>query len=306
VNLILLPRHFRVGLVVLFALGVADPSFGADTASRRKVDPRVPRYFVTKEQEARSLAKQLNLQVEPEVWEYFAAGAKGDCVEADRLFNRIIRKWRDEQKGSAISGPLFDAELACECFTSMESKFAESFAHDIIDSIPRGSIYFGGTDPGRGLITAFVKSLPEAKPFFVLSQNPLGSKPYLDYVRAMYGGRLHIPSTADWQRAFDDYAAAAKARLDTDKLKPGENVEEDEGGKLRPVGNVAWMEVNALLAKMIFDRNPRHEFYIEVEPQTAHHHPREDGAGGSQLLAQADEAVDWRLADGGDAGERAL
>ena len=51
--------------------------------------------------------------------------------------------------------------------------------------------------------------------------------------------------------------------MDADKLKPGENVSEDENGKLKPVGNVAWMEVNALLAKLIFEKNPAKEFYIE-------------------------------------------
>jgi hypothetical protein len=132
-----------------------------------------------------------------------------------------------------------------------------------MDSIPTGSIYFGGTDPGRGLVTAFVKSLPGADPFFVLSQNPLGDRTYLEYVRAMYGRRLYVPSDDDWKKAFDDYAADARARMDADKLKPGENVQEDESGKLKPRSNVAWMEVNALLARMIFDKNPRHEFYIE-------------------------------------------
>lgn len=62
--------------------------------------------------------------------------------------------------------------LFYEGLTSMDFRFAESFARDIIDSIPPGSIYFGGADPGRGLVTAFVPSLPEAKPFFLLSQNP--------------------------------------------------------------------------------------------------------------------------------------
>jgi hypothetical protein len=91
----------------------------------------------------------------------------------------------------------------------------------------------------------------------------LGDRTYLDYVRAIYGQRLYIPSGGDWQKAMDDYAVSAKARLDADQLKPEENFAEGENGKLKPVGNVSWMEVNALLAKLIFEKNPRHEFYIE-------------------------------------------
>jgi len=241
-------------------------AFGADVAEaggQRKLDPRLSRYFTTKEREARALAKQLNLQVQPEVWDYFAAGAREDWAAADRLFDGISRKWRQGQNTSAIAGPVLEAVLFYEGLTSMDLKFAESFARDIINSIPSGSIYFGGTDPGRGLVTAFVPSVPEAKPFFVLSQNPLGDLTYLDYVRAIYGQTLYIPSAGDWQKAMDDYAVSAKARLDADQLKPGENFEESENGKLKPAGNVAWMEVNALLAKLIFEKNPRHEFYIE-------------------------------------------
>jgi hypothetical protein len=253
-------------ILVLLAGSLGGRVVGADAsnvAGQRKLDPRLPEYFTTKEREARALAKQLNLKVGPEVWEYFDAGSKGDWTTANKLFDGISRQWRQGKNTSAIAGPVLEAVLAYEGFTSMEMKFVESFARDIIDSIPPGSIYFGGTDPGRGLVTTFVKSLPEAKPFFVLSQNPLGDRTYLDYVRAMYGQRLYIPSKEDWEKAFDDYAADAKARMDVDKLKPGETVVEDEKGRLKPQGNVAWMEVNALLAKMIFDRNPKHDFYIE-------------------------------------------
>jgi hypothetical protein len=253
-------------VLVWLALCLASAALGADADNAggpRELDPRLPRYFMTKEREARALTKQLNLQVQPEVWDYFHAGGKGDWTTADKIFNGISRKWRQGESQSAIAGPVLEAVLAYEGFSSMEVKFVESFARDIIELIPPGSIYFGGTDPGRGLVTAFIRSLPEAKPFFVLSQNPLGDSTYLDYVRAMYGRRLYIPSAGDWQKALDDYAADAKARMDADKLKPGENVSEGENDKLKPASNVAWMEVNALLAKLIFDRNPRHDFYIE-------------------------------------------
>ena len=63
-------------------------AFGAEVGeagAQRKLDPRLSRYFATKEREARALAKQLNLQVQPEVWDYFATGAREDWAAADRL-----------------------------------------------------------------------------------------------------------------------------------------------------------------------------------------------------------------------------
>jgi hypothetical protein len=256
----------RALIVFLLAGCLSSRVIGAEAGkagAQRKLDPRLPKYFVTKEGEARALAKQLNLQVPSEVWEYFDAGRKGDWTTANKLFDGISRKWRQEQKRNPAAGPVLEAVLAYEGFSSMEMKFVEAFARDVINSIPPGSIYFGGSDPGRGLVTAFVESLPEAKPFFVLSQNPMGDRTYLDYVRAMYGKRLSIPSDEDRKKTFDDYVADAQARMKADQLKPGENLEEDENGKFIPKGNVAWMEVNARLVKMIFDRNPTKEFYIE-------------------------------------------
>lgn len=252
-------------LIVLTGL-LGGPVVGAeagDAGGQRKLDPRLPKYFMTKEREARWLAKELKLQVAPEVWEYFDAGSKGDWTTANKVFDGISRQWRQGKNNSAIAGPVLEAVLAYEGFSGMEMKFVEVFARDVIDSVPSGSIYFGGSDPGRGLITTFVKSLPEAKPFFVLSQNPLGDRTYLEYVRAMYGKRIQIPSDEEWKKTFADYVTDAEKRMKADQLKPGENLEEDENGKFKPKGNVAWMEVNALLAKMIFDRNPRHDFYIE-------------------------------------------
>lgn len=257
-----------VSTSLVLALCLVSLALGAEkdnetSLADRKADPRLLKYFVTKEREARALAKQLNLQVEPEVWEYFATGATGDCTGADRLYNQITRSWREQQKGSPVSGPMMEAELACEGFSGMEAKHVEAFARDVIDSIPRGSIYFGGTDPGRGLVTAFVKSLPEADPFFVLSQNPFASRPYLEWVRAVYEKKISLPTTNDLKQAFEDYSTDVTARMKEGKLKPGEKVEEDEEGKMTPASTAAWMEVNALLAKMVFDRNPRHEFYVE-------------------------------------------
>jgi hypothetical protein len=257
------PVFTSLALCLASLASLAIPAEDEVARPHRNADPRLLKYFVTKEREARALAKQLNLQVEPEVWEYFATGATGDCTAADRLFNQITGKWRDEQKGSPVSGPMIEAELACECFSSMEMKHVEAFARDVIASIPSGSIYFGGTDPGRGLVSAFVKSLPEADPFFVLSQNPFASRPYLEYMRAVYGKRLSLPTMDDLNKAYEDYSADVKARIKEGKLKPGEKVEEDDEGKLTPTSTVAWMEVNALLTRMVFDRNPRHEFYVE-------------------------------------------
>jgi len=137
-----------------------------------------------------------------------------------------------------------------------------AFGKDAVESIPRGSIYFGGTDPGRCVITALQKSHVNGDPFFTLTQNALADGSYLQYLRAMYGGKIYIPTDEDSKQCFDEYMADAQRRLQEKKLKPGEDVKEVDG-KVQVSGQVAVMAINALLAKIIFDKNPERKFYLE-------------------------------------------
>ncbi len=74
----------------------------------------------------------------------------------------------------------------------------------------------------------------------------------------------------DSQRSFQEYLADAQRRLEHDRrapneprqLRPGEDVRIIDN-KVQVSGQVAVMAINALLTKVIFDKNPDHEFYVE-------------------------------------------
>lgn len=84
------------------------------------------------------------------------------------------------------------------------------------------------------------------------------------------------PSPEDSQWAFQTYLADASKRLAHDRqfaadiqqgkrqplLKPGENVV-TMGDKVSVSGQVSVMAINAILTKLIFDKNPDNEFYVE-------------------------------------------
>ena len=150
-----------------------------------------------------------------------------------------------------------------EAFAKGNENYSALYANDIIDSIPAGSIYFGGTDPGRFLITAMEKSQADADPFFLVTQNALADNTYLDYLRTMYGDKIYIPTAEDSQNSFKDYCDDAQRRMQSHQLKDGENVSVDKNGHLQITGQVAVMGVNALLAKVIFDHNSNHDFYVQ-------------------------------------------
>jgi hypothetical protein len=179
---------------------------------------------------------------------------------------------------------------AFDAFVAGDDKYATAFGRDIIDSIPAGSIYFGGTDPGRFIVTAMSKSQPDADPFFTLTQNGLADGTYLDYLRSMYGGKIYIPTEKDAQKSFEDCAADAKLR------------------------QTVVMEINGLLVKTIFDKNPEREFYIEesfpldwMYPNLEPHDlimkiNRQPLANLSDEIVQND-TDDWRLAEQGHDGQ---
>lgn len=70
------------------------------------------------------------------------------------------------------------------------------------------------------------------------------------------------PSPEDSRRTFDEYMEDFQKRLAANQLKPGEDFR-IIGDKIQVSGQVSVMQINGLLTKVIFDRNPGHEFYVE-------------------------------------------
>jgi thioredoxin-like negative regulator of GroEL len=72
------------------------------------------------------------------------------------------------------------------------------------------------------------------------------------------------------EQAFNDYMLDAQRRLQHDlqfpnepkQIKPGEDVRIIDN-RVQVSGQVAVMAINGLLTKVIFDKNPDHEFYVE-------------------------------------------
>lgn len=81
---------------------------------------------------------------------------------------------------------------------------------------------------------------------------------------------INTPSPEDYQIAFTNYIYDAQMRLQHDiafpnepkQLKPGEDVRYVDG-KVSIQGQVAVMAINGLLTKVIFDKNPNNEFFVE-------------------------------------------
>jgi len=201
---------------------------------------------------------------------FFSGAERGDWPG---VFEAIAAMHQAMREGSSRDAPwaVYPVEWAVanevgatlEEFAMGEEKYAIAFARDIIKSIPPGSIYFGGTDSGRFLVTALSGSHVKGEPFFTVTQNALADhRSYLRYLRGMYGGRIYVPTEEDVTRARADYEQDVRRRQAEGRLLPGEMLEE-VGGKLELRGQMSVWAINGLLTRLMFEKNPEREFYLE-------------------------------------------
>lgn len=254
-------------------------------------DPAIARFVAAKRAQAKEIADAQTNKVPNTVWKFFDAIERNDWKAATNLFGSLQaqtgRFYQSPPNPSRLSSilqalrqrfglapapvsalntelwsPIMETLGTYEVFHEWDHKWMHRYGRDIIESIPTNSIYFGGTDPGRFVISALSDSHREGRPFFTLTQNALADGAYLDYLRTMYGYKISIPTPNDSQRAWQEYLTDAQERVKKNRLKPGEDVK-IVSNRVQVSGQIAVMEINGLIAKVILEKNPGREFYLE-------------------------------------------
>lgn len=268
----------KLAVIFVFGFGLAMACKGQEKSSlwtsikNPAIVSQLKSFVAAKEAQAYAAAKANGKGMPSEFETFFTAADRGDWLTVSNLFEEISHqngqfllskgqpKW--EWRGIHWSA-LQEIWGAFAAFEEGDAKYSELFGNEVIQSIPPGSIYFGGTDPGRFIITAMQKSQIHGDPFFTLTQNALCDDTYLDYLRSMYGNRIYIPTPDDSQKCFNDFYDDLCRRLKNNQLNPGEDATISTNGAIQASGQVAVMEINALILKVIFDHEPNREFYIE-------------------------------------------
>src|SRR5215467_6781030 len=81
-------------------------------------------------------------------------------------------------------------------------------------------------------------------------------------IRGMYGSRIDIPSEEDSTSASNEYKEDLRRRQTQGKLLPGECLE-DIDRTLQLWGQIAVMAISNALSKLVFEKNPQRQFYVE-------------------------------------------
>jgi len=229
-------------------------------------------FIAAEEKQANEIARQHQFKLSPDLQNFLAEAKKGRVGEARRIYVGLAKSMNFAAADSELRTPIWEIAkevvLCLDAFVEGNPDLVLALGKDFMKALPPGCIYFGGTDPGRGLPTALCRA--PGDPFFVLSQNPLADPRYMDYLRYLYGARLQIPTTNEVQQCYEAYQSDITLRMEHDKLHPNEpsqvlpgEVVTGQGGTLQITGLSAVMRVNGLIAKKVFDENPSREFYVE-------------------------------------------
>ncbi|NQT91359.1 MAG: DUF2723 domain-containing protein [Lentisphaerae bacterium] len=123
----------------------------------------------------------------------------------------------------------------------------------------RDAIFFGGTDPGRFVPTYMIYSARVREDVYLITQNALADNTYMSVMRDLYGDQIWIPAQPDSTHAFRVYVEEVQSGK-----RPRNAQLKIENGRVQVSGALGVMEINGILARMIFDRNNyRHAFYVE-------------------------------------------
>lgn len=213
---------------------------------------------------AKDLSVQLNLPLPPQVDAFFRAATTGTWVAVSNCFDQVKQQ---TEYGTAIAelrnelwAPIHETMGIWEVWVGWkeDSSLLALFHEPVLSSMPKGSIYFGGTDYGRFVITT-VNAVQESPPLFCITQNALADNTYAAHLRAVYGADIWIPKEADCVQAFQRYVEEVQAgkRGDAAQIKI-------EDGRVHITGVLGVMELNGILCEMIFDHNKaRHDFFVE-------------------------------------------
>jgi tetratricopeptide (TPR) repeat protein len=220
------------------------------------------------------LSKYLYENLRPETQQLLAA--QGDPAHLRRslaedlnpLLERELKiKERLEAK-KAEKGAV-DQEIADGSSSDRLRKKQEQLGSEIAELSKTGTLY----EPERfkqvqlsEYLTDFIKENPQSWTRIRLNRMLL-EEAYPKLIARSLGGvypdrEIYSATPDDSQRCFQEYMADAQKRMQAGALKPGEDVKVIDN-RVQVSGQVAVMNINGLLTKVIFDHNPKNEFFVE-------------------------------------------
>lgn len=254
-------RLYRRLACLTVVVGIAGSWCGA---ADRDFDETVRTFSKARHVMLNELSKRQNIPIPEGVTNFFKMAEAGNWPAVSNRFEQLI-----VPRGGGRAIPALRNELWAPVHETLgiyevwiawkrDSRLLEMFFEPVLSSMPKGSVYFGGTDHGRFVITT-AAATADRKDVFCVTQNALADPTYMAYLRAVYGDELWMPQDQDMRQAYVEFMN--QKRLDQHGQEGGVTVDQ---GQIRVEGVVEVMKVNGLLAKQIFEHNKlKHPFFVE-------------------------------------------
>lgn len=240
------------------------PAVVAESTPADDFGVMVRTFSAARHQLAVELAGRLELVPPKKAVAFFEAAETGDWAAVSNRFQRLKAPGTGGWQAPGLQNELW----ACVHETlglwevwinwKQDSELLRLYYEPILSSMPEGSLYFGGTDAGRFVITA-ANALKDPPPVFTLTQNALADNTYMAHLRALYGDRIWLPAQEDSNQAFRQYVEDVQAG----RIEAGAEVSFKDG-RVSVQGVAGVMMINGILADMIFEHN-RSERAIFIE-----------------------------------------
>ena len=168
--------------------------------------------------------------------------------------------------------PLTLNEAGC---SQRDRWFGWQFGHDMLKDLPRGSVIFGGTDPGRFVPTYMilgesnqppgVKRDPEfdRRDLYIITQNGVGEGLYRKYLADHYGPKRPAPKNAfeRWLGRADQYPSKPLIFPTDEEIHAAvqKEIEKDPAG-----GAPDALTAHSVVTRLIWEKNrDAHDFFVE-------------------------------------------
>jgi hypothetical protein len=202
-----------------------------------------------------------------------------DFSDLKDLAAKLRKSGQQDNLSKYLYGKLSAATQSLLDGSSDENALRRGLAEDFNTILTNGTIYDAARFKGIKLPPLIVEAMSQMNiPATLVRLNRrMLEEAYPGDIARSLGGvypdtEISMPSPEDSQECFNDYLSDAQRRLQHDnqfpneprQIKAGEDVHLDsEAGRVSVSGQVAVMSINGLLTKVIFDKNPGHEFYVE-------------------------------------------
>jgi len=211
---------------------------------------------------AQKISEEFDLPIPPQIHRFFQAAIAGDekrVAKSAKWFGGTTSSPKIPWLQNAVYATIHETSGVYDCVWDEWKKDADLlklFYEPILSVMPPGSIHFGGTDPGRFLMT--LMNEVEGANIFCVSQNTLADATYLAHLRFVYGEQIWLPSDEEWSKAFSQFIDDIRAgRI------PSKDATFTEGGvQIKNAFGV--MAMNGIVTRHIFDNNKdKHEFFYQ-------------------------------------------